>query len=188
VDRNVLLGMVKAMTSNPVSQYVLPGLTSSLVGEGRGHVRLLSSERASREWVTPHSHRFDFVCLVLAGEVENILFVPSGFADRFAKGTVRPVDGGLGKYEVVREEGSCGYEEHSTTYKAGETYAMKASQIHSIRFSRGAEVLFFEGPDVSDVSVFLEPFSNGKTIRTFETAPWMFERGSTEALSTKGTP
>lgn len=174
----ILLGMVAAMSHNPVSQYVLPGLTSSLVGEGRGHVRLLTSDRDTREWVTPHSHRFDFVCLVLEGDVENILFERGGGvgSNLYAAGTIRLIAEGMGRYAITRSGDHGSYIEKPAKYVAGETYSMKANQIHSIRFSRGAKVLFFEGPDVTEESVFLEPFSDGKTIRTFETSPWMFER------------
>lgn len=171
--------IISAMANSQVHQYATPGLTSSLVGgNGCGTLRLFESDRDTREWITPHSHRFDFACLVLAGEVENILFV-RGYGprlNRFAEGKLRPVSGGLGHYEVVRIGDWAGYGEVSTTYKAGDIYSMQAKEIHTIRFSRGARVLFFEGPNISTESVFLEPYSNGKVVETFRTQPWMFER------------
>lgn len=170
--------MLDAMSTNEVHNYVLPGLTSALIGgEGRGQVRILNSDRDTREWVTPHSHRFDFVCLVLAGQVENIVFT-RGQGNYYAKGMIKPVEGGMGKYQVSRTSEWGGYVEHSTTYTEGECYSMRADEIHSIRFSRGAEVLFFEGPNVRDFSVFLEPWSNGRAVPTFETRSWMFEPAS----------
>ena len=176
---DVLLRTIASMTHSEVRNYVLPGLGSFLIGgvEGKGQVRLLSSDRDSREWVTPHSHRFDFACLVLDGWVENILFL-EGFGERpnrYGRGTLHPVAGGLGRYELVREDKPVAFGEAATVYKAGEVYSMSASQIHSIRFGVGARVLFFEGPNVKDYSSILEPYSEGKTVPTFVTAPWMFE-------------
>jgi hypothetical protein len=180
-----LKAVAKAMAHSPVHQYVVPGLTSSLVGgPGHGTVRLFESDRDTREWVTPHSHRFDFACLVLAGEVENLVYTrsidPGGGSNAFAVGTCRPLYGsvrGLGEYEIVHGTTGQQFIEGSNTYVAGDVYAMKHDEIHSIRFSKGAKVLFFEGPEVAQESVFLEPFSNGKTIPTFKVEPWMFERG-----------
>lgn len=160
-----------------VRNYVTPGLTSALVGgAGHGCVRLLESDRDTREWITPHSHRFDFTCIVLAGQVENIEFTPSSRGDLYACGTLRPIDGGLGQYEVVHGEIGETYAETTRIYGPGGTYSMRHHEIHSIRFSRGARVLFFEGPNVSDTSVFLEPYSNGATVHTFAVQPWMFQK------------
>ena len=171
---------VSGMLHSSVRNYATPGLTSFLVGGGgRGCVRLFTSDRATREWVTPHSHRFNFTCLVLRGSVENILFerLPweTEATNRYALGRVRPIDGGLGRYETIREDGWAWYIEKSTTYQVGDTYSMEAEQIHSIRFSRKAEVLFFEGPEVAAESFFLEPYGDGKAVPTFEARPWMFE-------------
>jgi len=52
---------------------------------------------------------------------------------------------------------------------------MKHDEIHSITFSKGAKVLFFEGPQVSDKSVIIEPIINGQTVSTYDVAPWMFK-------------
>lgn len=55
---------------------------------------------------------------------------------------------------------------------------MLASEVHSIHFSRGAQVLFFEGPTVADTSIILEPNVDGETIPTFRVEPWMFKRST----------
>lgn len=179
MDARILASII-GMTHSPVRHYVVPGLTSQLVGgNGHGVVRLFSSDRDTREWVTPHSHRFDFTCVVLAGSVENILFVRSdnaGEGNLYSIGKTRPMDGAFGTYETKHGEDAVWFEERASTYGVGDTYSMTYSQIHSIRFSRGARVLFLEGPNCSEDSVFLEPFSNGKTVHTFETRVWMFER------------
>ncbi len=60
---NQLIKAVLGMANNPIRHYIAPGLTSSLVGGGgHGKVRLFQADRETREWVTPHSHRFDFTC------------------------------------------------------------------------------------------------------------------------------
>jgi len=53
---------------------------------------------------------------------------------------------------------------------------MKSTQIHSINFAKGTEVLFFEGPTIMDTSVILEPYVDGETVPTFKTEPWMFKK------------
>lgn len=170
---------IQFFAHSAVRNYATPGLTSKLLGEGNGRVRLFIANRDTREWITPHSHRFASAALVLAGKVENILFTrcaPDG-GNSYAVGTLKPVDGGLGKYDVVRD-GTWGYfTEISQHYKAGDAYSMTPEEIHSIRFSRGAKVLFFEGPEVNDESVILEPCEHGgRVIQTFKTEPWMFEK------------
>jgi hypothetical protein len=179
VNVNEISAIVSAMVSDPVYQYVTPGLTSFLVGaEGRGRVRLFVSDRDTREWITPHSHRFDFACLVLKGEVQNILFEksPVPWGNDYALGRLRPVEGGMGRYEIERPEEWANYVEKTTVYGPGNSYSMNRDQIHSIRFGKGTKVLFFEGPNVVEESVFLEPWSNGKRVETFNVAPWMFQK------------
>jgi len=175
-----LLEIVNAMAHSPVKQYVVPGLTSELIGgKDSGTVRLFSSERQVREWITPHSHRFDFSCIVLDGMVENILFTladEARYADSYSSGTLKCIGEGMGNYDIVRSNIPKKYTETATRYGVGESYSMKSNQIHSIKFYRDTKVLFFEGPALSDTSVFLEPFSNGQVVETFETRPWMFKK------------
>ncbi len=133
IATDVLLREIRGMTHSEVRNYVVPGLTSSLVGGGKGQVRLFTSDRDTREWVTPHSHRFDFTCLVLAGEVENIVFHQGRDAgsNLYARGTVRRVGPGLGAYEIRRsDEPPTEFYEIPTTYRAGEVYSMASRQIH----------------------------------------------------------
>jgi hypothetical protein len=179
-----LAEIVKTMTSSTIKHYATPGLTSLLVGAdpAHGRVRLFCSDRDTREWITPHSHRFDFACLVLEGEVENILFLPvvnpSLYAktNTYARGRLRAPAGGLGDYTVTRGTEPEHFAEMVTKYRVGDVYSMTADEIHSIRFSRGAQVLFFEGPPRFVDSDFLEPYSNGAVVPTFVSAPWMFTR------------
>lgn len=86
--------------------------------------------------------------------------------------------GGLGDYEKqVISQASC-FTPVSTTYRAGDVYSMLNDDIHSIQFSRGAQVLFIEGPERSTTSIVLEPSTVDllSHVPTFETRPWMFKR------------
>lgn len=165
------------MIHSPVQNYATPGLTSWLVGGDRGKVRLFKADRATRHWITPHSHRFNFTCLVLQGEVENILF-RQGHGDAYCIGILRPKGGGLGGYELERSATCTHWQEEVHNYIAGQTYSMRAEEIHSIRFSAGCEVLFLEGPQVLETSKILEPWSNGRIVPTFDIPMWMFERAA----------
>lgn len=175
-----LLQMVQRMAHNPIRNYVTPGLTSALVGGAEfGKVRLFSCDRDTRDWVTPHSHRFDFTCLVLDGTVLNMLYTSCARSDtsnRFAVGTLKAPEGGLGDYAYEPGTTYEWFEERRELYRVGDTYSMTSDQIHSIEFNRQARVLFFEGPEVTRESKVLEPWSDGARVPTFETRSWMFER------------
>ncbi len=170
------------MSNSPVHQYVLPGLTSSLIGGPQhGTVRLLSSERETREWVTPHSHRFDFACIVLYGMVTNTLFTRcEDQGEEWAPAEMVPTlnTKGLGDYQLRRHSETVRYRETVDEYRTGESYSMKADEIHAIRFSKGAVVLLFEGPETTRQSLILEPVSNGRRVETFQVAEWMFEHAA----------
>lgn len=178
------LQFVLKLAHSPLHNYVIPGLTSYLIGEQanqthkRGRVRLFVSEREHFEPITPHSHRFDFTCHVLKGCVSNTIWTPAD----------SPLDGDIYMRSRLMYEGSPGeytalpiseerWVKETTQYNEGDTYQMTADQVHSIHFSRGAHVLFFEGPNVSDTNIILEPVANGEHIKTFKTEPWMFKRG-----------
>lgn len=182
MNPEVILKAVSAMKHSHIRNYIAPGLTSWLIGgEGHGKVRLFTSDRDTREWITPHSHRFGFTCLVLWGSVMNILFTRTGRRDKgnaYAAGKLRAPTGGIGEYEFIPGDGPEHFDEHSYEYTAGETYGMRSNEIHTIRFSRGAAVLFLEGPEVVSESEVLEPWSDGRRVPTFVTQPWMFERSA----------
>lgn len=180
-----LLNFVECMKHSPVKNYGIPGLTSWLIGapSEAGCVRLFECSRDHQEPITPHSHRFDFFCMVLAGEVKNIIWEKRKYWD-----TVIGVDdlyqaseleymGDIGQYEK-RADGAAQFRRTPTTYKAGENYSMKRDQIHSIFFSAGTKVLFFEGPQRSTSSEILEPFVDGELVPTFKVEPWMFKKPS----------
>ncbi len=114
----------------------------------------------------------------MKSEIYNTLFLPSkqSYADQYSLGTLKRVGEEMGSYEIERSGVPENYEGHQNRISAGESYSMKANDIHTVSFHRGTKVLFFEGPTISDTSVFLEPFSNGQVVKTFETRPWMFQR------------
>lgn len=176
--------ILQSMLHSPVRNYVLPGLTSWLVGGVRyGRVRMFVSERDTREWIVPHSHRFDFACLVLTGEVVNTTFheIPSEKdvpkPNLYAVGRIRrTVFGKFGDYEIIRGTSPKLFLEQRHRYSSGQEYAMRSEEIHSISFSRGARVLFFEGPERVPETTFLEPWCDGRVVPTFTVEPWMFER------------
>ena len=170
------IALIKSMTRSRVRDYVIPGLTSSLIGgEDKGMVRLFSQEREHEEPITPHSHRFDFNCLVLSGSVRNRIWTVDAHGDQYQE-TVLEHHGTFGDQSRRADVAVNRWVYVEKAYVAGEVYAMRAEQIHSIYFSRGAEVLFFEGPSHSNTSVMLEPVSDGRVIPTFRVDPWMFRR------------
>jgi len=164
-----------AFKRDKISNYVIPGLDSYLILDNgpEGKIRLFESTRDHQESITPHSHRFDFTCCVIAGEVKNRVWSWDRFGDKFMKTTL--IYSNIGEYEKNQEDAdSYGYRDH--IYKEGDCYSMDSNEIHSIYFSKGAKVLFFEGPTETDSSIILEPFVDDEVIPTFEVKPWMFKK------------
>lgn len=174
-----MLQFLKGMRHSTIQNYGgIPGLTSSLIGglSDRGTVRLMECSRTHYEPIIPHSHRFDFRCQVLAGEVRNILWTRgSSVADEYVE-TELTYLGQPGQYKSQRAEEPTRWASNCRAYKAGEEYAMRAEEVHSIFFSRGAVVLFFEGPQVSDKSIILEPFVDREVVPTFQVPSWAFKK------------
>lgn len=170
--------MLRAMLHSPVRNYAIPGLTSWLVGNPSpaGTVRFFECSRDHQENITPHSHRFNFQCWVIAGEVRNRVWTAALYGDQFTH-TNLVYEGDIGQYRKVRI-GVSRYLYHEDTYKSGEWYSMESKQIHSIQFTKGAQVLFLEGPTVDNQSTILEPFVDGQDVPTFKVEPWMFQRGA----------
>jgi hypothetical protein len=172
-----LLEFLGAMKHSPVSNYGgVPGLTSWLIGAPgpRGLVRLMESSRDHQEPVIPHSHRFDFRCVVLAGRVRNIIWLASKQGDLYRTSTLQ-YGGAPGEYRKLPGESS-NWATVTRTYDVGNEYAMRAEEVHSIFFARGTSVLFFEGPQTSDSSIILEPIVDGEVVPTFRVEPWAFKR------------
>lgn len=178
---NLNYQLLRKMAHSPIYNYALPGLTSWLIGERSrgGCVRLFQSDREQYEAITPHSHRFDFDCVVLEGEVINHTWSVSpvpNIGDTYLASELVYGDE-PGKYkEVIVGRTPQHWLRASQMYRRGECYGARHSAIHSIQFSRGARVLFFEGPQVANRSTILEPWCNGRLVPTFGTLPWMFRQ------------
>lgn len=175
------INMLMAMRTNTIENYIVPGLSSSLIGGKSGHgcVRLFESSRDQQEHVTPHSHRFDFQCLVLRGYVENTIWTQmSGNYDNGDEFQISRLiyKNKVGEYHINKAATQF-FRGKTNTHNEGATYSMKAEEIHSIKFSRGAKVLFFEGPQLSNSTVIIEPVVDGVCIPTFEVKEWMFRDG-----------
>lgn len=170
---------IEPMKNSRLGNYIVPGMVSHLIGgEGYGKVRLFSAERTTLEFITPHSHRFDFTCMVLYGQVTNTRFVVGNPVDddceEWCCSTVKPLKDG--KFERVNENSIGFWTRKVEHWKASDIYSMAEYEIHSIKFERGTHVLFFEGPELSSTSCILEPWVDGKLVPTFRTESWMYEK------------
>lgn len=174
---NLPFDFLKLMAHDPVRNYIAPGLTSSLIGKGdKGCVRLFESSRDQQFAVTPHSHRFDFFCVVIKGSVRNRLWqlaTRAGGGDPFVVTTLE--FDSMGKYAPISER-TAHFTHQDKVHLRGESYQMKAPDIHSIYFGADTAVLFFEGPTVRNHSVILEPCVDGVKVPTFQVEPWMFKK------------
>lgn len=173
---------IEPMRNNTLRNYIVPGLTSHLIGGPKaGLVRLFHAERETLEFITPHSHRFDFTCLVLNGDVANTIFRPGyTYDEEWCLSTINQVCGkdGLNDYQHIREEKPSFWRGETLKYTTGDTYSMKHLEIHSIKFSKDTRVLFFESPQLTVTSQMIEPWVDGRCIPTFKTESWMFERAA----------
>jgi hypothetical protein len=179
---NDFIGFIESMKHSPARNYVIPGLTSWLIGSPHpihGCVRLFTMSREHEESIIPHSHRFDFRCLVLRGKVTNNIWVKDGFGDEYAISDVT-YEGKLGCHKRINAE-TGKFSKISCIYREGQEYAMKAEQFHSIYFGKGSSVLFFEGANRLDKSQILEPVVMGERIPLFKTEDWMFRKDSEQS-------
>lgn len=183
VNTDQIIKQLGSMAYGSLRNYIVPGLTSQLIGEGpKGKVRIFTSDRDQKNHILPHSHRFDFTCLVLKGQVINSVYTPASYGqtdgvDLHAVGTLTLADGGK-PGECVMTPGTQGlpFAAALRAYREGDTYAMTAKEIHSIEFKKDSVVLFLEGPRLTDTSVVLEPWSNGQRVATYGVQPWMFQK------------
>jgi hypothetical protein len=179
------IDLVLSMTNSKVNNYAVPGLASSLLSapSENGCIRLFESSRNHQESFTPHSHRFDFVCHVMKGEVRNIIWHQSysddhSNTDEFQISELT-YQGEIGSYKKKPTKVGRFFTKE-TIHKAGDWYSMKSDEIHSIYFAKDTVVLFFEGPKLTDKTIILDPYVNGEHIPTFEVKPWMFNKGDSK--------
>ncbi len=165
---------LKSMMHSPVHNYIIPGLTSWKIGEPseKGMVRLFTCSRNHHECISPHSHRFDFDCLVVSGHVDNITWVKHKDGDEFMVSRLS-YNNEIGNHTRLEEE-VCKFKSILSRYGEGKIYGMSYNQIHSIRFTKNSMVLFFEGEDKTNETFMLEPYVNGKKVPTGRVQDWMF--------------
>lgn len=170
------------MTHGKLTNYIVPGLESHLIGLGsanEGRVRIFKNTRTQNQHIVPHSHRFDFVAQVLRGFVVNTTYeMAASGTDAAAEEWVMSeleYDGKPGEYQI-RQPGTVGsFVAHEDLYSEGDWYSMTHEQIHSICFSPDAVVLFLEGPNKIGSSLILEPWVDDKKVPTFRVEGWMFQ-------------
>ena len=165
------INLIRSMRRSTLTNYIVPGLTSSLLTDGV--VRLFEASREQHNDIVPHSHRFNFACFVMRGRVINRIWKLDGKGDTYQSSTLT-YNGGPGKYGIARGE-CAGWGHQDSQYNEGQWYTMTADQIHSITFSPDAIVLFFEGPMISAVTTIIEPVVAGERVDTFKVEPWMFK-------------
>ena len=181
-DKNTLnehqMQLLGAMSHSHVRNYVWPGLTSSLVGgDGHGSIRLFQNTREQHAEITPHSHRFDFMCQVLRGCVTQTIWheVKAGVDDGEPYALTSLIyQGKPGAHQRSTARIISNWKYSSCIYTTHQWYSMTSQQIHTIKFSHDAIVLFFEGPTVAGRSAILEPWIDGEVIPTYKVEPWMF--------------
>lgn len=159
-----------------ITNYGVPGMTSRLLDQGV--LRVLTASTRQQFFVTPHSHRYDLLCLVLEGEVENILYEETGDGTGEEYGVMRCTY--EGKKEAFKKEiGSVRkgtFVTYSNIYCEGDCYFMKANEIHTVVFEANTTVLVMEGVTRRNTTQVLLPVgADGKPIDTLQTQPWMYQ-------------
>jgi hypothetical protein len=125
------------MRHSRLGNYIVPGLTSHLVGGAEfGKVRVFSTERSARDFITPHSHRFDFTSLVLSGTVHNTLYIKSAAnAEAWCLSTIGQVCGenGLLEYVHTRDPGPSNWHHETYTYGFRPSKRNRGSSSEGVR-------------------------------------------------------
>jgi hypothetical protein len=178
-----ILRIATQLRSGSLDNYIVPGLVSSLLGRAEGNVRLFEASRMQRSEIAPHTHRYDFVAMVLQGHVLNTRYREIGNDESNGPGTekwmaLKQTYGGQpGSYPLSQAAGVCDLTPMITRYSAGEIYEMRSEEIHSIVFSQNAVVLMLEGPQLKATSVVYVPYMGRDTRFNYAAppvAPWMF--------------
>ena len=171
------LSILKEMRHSPIRNYVVPGVTSWLIGHPHknGCTRMFTCDRDHFEPVIPHSHRFNMLSVVLKGEVMNLTWNIESSEDLYAKVTQK-YWGNPGEYSFEGSDTNR-WVPKSAHYAAWESYYIPHKQIHSIFFSKNSEVLVFEDPELSETSSILLPVVDDEIVNTFKIESWMFKKG-----------
>ena len=162
---NNLLKLVNTIQSDSIDNYIVDGLNSSLLENGV--VRMFTTTHHQIDGIAPHSHRYDFACVVLQGKVTNHLWYAAQDGDDMQVMSLKYL-GAPGKYSTT-DLAVQKFARSSTVYEAGEIYMMERDQIHNIEFTKGTQVLFFEGPQKTETSLALQPIVKDKEPKMFDT-------------------
>ncbi len=93
-----VIDVIDRIKSDRVINYAIAGLDSYLLGNGK--VRYFECSRDHQDQITPHSHRFDFSCIVLAGMVTNRIWVEcDDQSGDFFEGSIITYDGVIGEHD-----------------------------------------------------------------------------------------
>lgn len=174
-NRQLLIDQLDQMKGRGVNNYIIHGLKSHLID--RGTVRVFSATRHPGPFggITPHSHRYDFACLVLRGHVINTTWEQTDDEDAdMYRVSLLKYDAAPGQYGQQSEQYTGRMKPEAVRHVAGEAYGQDADTIHSIKFSKDAVVLFLEGPQKRESSLIIQPVVDGELIETLRTEPWMF--------------
>lgn len=156
--------------------YIVPGLSSTALAsfELGGMLRLFEMTRDQEYYVTPHNHRFNFLCLVLEGQVMNTTFSVREAHETNADHVTLIYDKNKrGVRYNMDEMQYCIASQHSEVHSKGDWYAMDHREYHSINFARHTKVLFIEQEPETEESRVLLPYVNGRICSTFLWADWM---------------
>ena len=169
----------EAFRDSTISNYVAPGLESVSLGRSNGfHVRMFHMTAHQMMHITPHSHRFNLLSFVMAGEVEHHVYekVAGGYENRPIAYTLAILSqkGKFGEYETELYSNGMFFR-YEAVHKAGGSYFLSADEYHSLIFSKGARVLVIEGPEVNEPKI-LVPLVKGAACSTLFTADWMFKK------------
>ena len=78
--------------------------------------------------------------------------------------------------EYTQTPGPIGrYAKDIRRYVSGSSYDLSHTQIHSVRFSRGAVVVITETAQRTDTTHILLPVAYGKAVPTFKVESWMYK-------------
>jgi hypothetical protein len=174
-----LTKLVLDMRGQTFHNYITPGLSSSLLTQGK--VRLFEATRHHQFDITPHSHRFDFACLVLRGMARHSVWSPADESKMAKDGdtfALMEVGGNFEDGYRTAHHSTCKYLATTKEYHSGDWYFLSHTEIHSVEFARGTVVLFLEGPPAIGTTLALFPVDhNNQPMNTLAIQPWMFQAG-----------
>ncbi len=174
-----LLALLDGMSHSQVNNYIVPDVSSKLLGSDdgeHGRFRIFDSRRDQDMLVTPHNHRFNLWSMVIQGQVENTVYTPDRDNGDLYMQTSMRYNGEIGKY-VRGSFQEKRYVKKINSYTAGSSYYMRFQDIHTIKFHKDTVLLIVEGKPIREINEILEPVTqDGTHIRTIpdETPAWQF--------------